>query len=261
MARPINEVMKQLTPDPKQGRPRQAKPRKPYLRAAIKRHTVPIQYGVNDHDNPFKILSEPDKMPCPTFSLPARASCPFAVFGCNAICSDCYACKGRYTMSNVIGPRVARFAWVRSALKTESGRISFIGAVVNAIQETGTEYFRGHDSGDFFSPLYVLLWIAICTMLPNVRFWFPTRAWQDGTGNLNRRMLRSLRTLAALPNVVIRPSALYFGDAAPRVQGLSAGSTSNHAAALQCKAPGQEGYCADCRDCWKPDVEVSYRHH
>jgi Gene product 88 len=237
-------------------------PSKPYVRSAIKRYTLPSKFGVtDDKQNPFKILSEPDKMPCPTFSLPARKSCPFAVFGNNAICSDCYACKGRYAMPNVIAPRATRFAWVLNSLKTESGKAELKARIIAAIAATGTKYFRGHDSGDFFNPEYVRVWIDICTSLPNVRFWFPTRAWQDGTGRKNPRMLTELTRLAALPNVAVRPSALYFGDSAPRVRGLSAGSTSDNSTTRQCVAYRQNGYCGNCRTCWEPDIEVSYRHH
>jgi hypothetical protein len=234
---------------------------KPYKKSAIKHHTVPNNFGVTDSGNPFKILSEPQKMPCPTFSLPAGKSCPTAVYGDNAICSDCYACKGRYVMPNVIAPRVARFAWVRESLKSKDGRSELVRQIIAAIAATDTQYFRGHDSGDFFNPEYVRVWQQICAELPNVKFWFPTRAWQDGTGNLNDRMLRELRTLASMPNVVIRPSALYFGDAAPRVDGLSAGSTAGHADTIQCVAYSQNGNCGDCRTCWDSDVEVSYRRH
>ena len=202
---------------------------KAYRKSAVKQHTVPTNFGVTDSGNPFKVLSEPQKMPCPTFSIPARKACPFAVFGENAICSDCYACKGRYQMPNVIAPRMARFAWVCESLKTQNGRADLVRRIVEAIKATNTKYFRGHDSGDVFNPQYVQVWVDICSQLPDVRFWFPTRAWQDGTGKPNRRMLTALRELATLPNVVVRPSALYFGDCAPRVHGLSAGSTASHA--------------------------------
>ncbi len=164
-------------------------------------------------------------------------------------------------MDNVIAPRMARFTWVLYSLKSESGKAELKHAIIAAIRETCTKYFRGHDSGDFFNPEYVRVWIDICTELSDVRFWFPTRAWQDGTGNENTRMLAELTRLAALPNVVVRPSALYFGDSAPRVNGLSAGSASNHDATLQCVAYRQDGYCGNCRACWDGETEVSYAHH
>jgi hypothetical protein len=82
------------------------------------------------------------------------------------------------------------------------------------------------------------------------------RAWQEGTGKLNNRMLQELRTLAGMANVMIRPNALCFGDPAPRVGGLSAGLTAGHAATNQCAAYRQGGNCDDCRTCWDSDVEI-----
>lgn len=61
-------------------------------------------------------------------------------------------------MPNVIAPRMARFAWVRESLKTETDRTALVKAIVAAIAATNTQYFRGHDSGDFFSPEYVRVW-------------------------------------------------------------------------------------------------------
>jgi hypothetical protein len=236
--------------------------KKPFIQAELKKHTLPSQF-VTEKGNPFKILSNPRKMPCPSFSLPAGKSCPNAVYGENAICSSCYACKGRYTLPNVKAPRSARFDWTRESLKSEAGREQWVETIVSAIRATGTQYFRGHDSGDFFSPAYVQMWIEVCLQLPEVKFWFPTRSWQDGKGSLNERMLKGLRTLAALPNVVIRPSALYFGDSAPQVAGLNAGSTAaaDDATHTACVAPKQGGYCGSCRTCWDKSIPVTYKKH
>src|SRR5262245_20095387 len=43
------------------------------------------------------LLTEARKMPCPSWSLPARVSCPFSLSGPGAICASCYADKGSYT--------------------------------------------------------------------------------------------------------------------------------------------------------------------
>lgn len=231
---------------------------KAYIQRQVTLHKVP--------NSPCNILSEPSKMPCPTFSLPAKLSCPFKVMkpsasGADAICSDCYACKGFYKVfeSSIVPRQVSRFDWSRKH-KSE-----FIRHTVDAIKATKTEYFRGHDSGDFYSPKYVSAWVEICAQLPNVRFWFPTRAWQYGEsapGKLNERMLSALRQLAALPNVTIRPSALYFGDSAPIVPGLHAGSTADNAEGFQCIAPNQDGECRECRVCWNDKTTpVSYHRH
>jgi len=92
-------------------------------------------------------------------------------------------------------------------------------------------------------------------MLPNVKFWIPTRAWQAPKSALPvfDPLLNTLRILASLPNVTVRPSALDFGDHAPQVPGLHAGSTAEMPdmfRASQCLAANQVGQCRECRLCW-----------
>jgi hypothetical protein len=104
-------------------------------------------------------------------------------------------------------------------------------------------------------------------MLPDVRFWVPTRAWQPPSGLLPvfDPLLNWLRKLASLPNVTVRPSALNFGDSAPMAAGLHAGFTEENAEAFHCPAPLQGNECRECRACracWEAkDVPGSYRKH
>jgi hypothetical protein len=69
----------------------------------------------------------------------------------------------------------------------------------------GQEYFRIHDSGDFFNVAYVKAWIQVCRALPATKFWAPTRAWQSGNVNnplpVFDPLLNALHELASLPNV------------------------------------------------------------
>ena len=201
------------------------------------------------------ILSNPSKMPGKAFGLPAGRSCPWAVYqessdGRPAICSGCYAQDGFYRMPNVKATQDARFQWVREGLK--SGE--FVATMIETIR--GQKYFRIHDSGDFFNVAYVDAWRAIAQALPDTMFWAPTRSYQDA------RMLAALRKLAKLPNVVIRPSALHFGDNAPKIAGLQAGSTADGPASFDCPASLQGGKCLDCRVCWtKPGTTVNYHVH
>jgi hypothetical protein len=144
---------------------------------------------------------------------------------------------------------------------------AWVETMVAAIAETGCEYFRVHDSGDMFSSRYAEAWLEVCIRLPHVRFWIPTRAWQQPSGPLAvfDPLLNTLRKLAQLPNVTVRPSALNFGDYAPVVSGLHAGSTAampDVFRARQCPAYAQGGQCGDCRACWdEKDMPVSYCRH
>jgi hypothetical protein len=151
-------------------------------------------------------------------------------------------------------------------MRTPAGRQAWIAYMVSAIRSTGCEYFRVHDSGDMFNVAYAQCWLEVCKAMPEVKFWIPTRAWQAPSGlPLYDPLLNTLRALASLPNVTVRPSALDFGDHAPIVAGLHAGSTAGMPDILrarQCPAYAQGGQCGECRTCWQDkDVPVSYCKH
>ena len=238
------------------------------------------------------LLTTTSKMPSSSWSLPAVRSCPSAFFGdaarrvngqilnvaTNSICGSCYADKGFYTWPVVKAAQDARFQYAIKAASDAATGDDFVARMSDAIErealrqekryyrsvargdrEMGTfqAIFRVHDSGDLFSPQYAALWVRICTALPTVNFWFPTRQWRCK----NLHMLAVLTTLAALPNVSVRPSALNFEDAAPVVPGLSAGTTATATGGFTCPASQQNGQCLDCRACWSKDIEVSYHRH
>lgn len=214
------------------------------------------------------LLTSASKMPSASWSLPAREACPYALSGHGTICASCYADKGMYqTYPNVKKAQRARFSWVRECLKSEAGTDEFVSTMVSVIRRTGNPYFRVHDSGDLFSPAYTWAWLRIVQALPGVKFWFPTRSWRPLTMARISPATRvawelALTALAAEPNVTVRPSALFFNAPAPRIPGLSAGSTAADDGSFTCPAPLQGNECGDCRACWDaPTVPISYRAH
>ena len=116
-------------------------------------------------------------------------------------------------------------------------------------------WFRWHDSGDVFNPRYADMINAVCAALPDVRFWLPTRSWHN-----TPRILRQLVVLNELPNVAVRPSALFLHEDAPVVPGLSAG-TGVKADAYNCPASHQNNECRSCRKCWTKSAPVYYHLH
>jgi hypothetical protein len=210
------------------------------------------------------LLTSTSKMPSASWSLPARKSCPRAN---GTICASCYGCKNCYRYKTTRNAQYARFAWTVESMQTPEGRKQWVEHMVGAIRQSGCEYFRIHDSGDMFSPVYSECWYEICKAMPDVKFWIPTRSWQQPCGPLplHDPLLSTLRKLAGLPNVTVRPSALNFGDYAPAVPGLHAGSTAampDVFRAFQCPAAKQGGMCADCRVCWdEKDLPVNYPKH
>ena len=204
------------------------------------------------------LLTFTDKMPGASWSTPAKRACPGALFDLGSICASCYARKGNYTRWNAIQiAQERRFQWTLQCLKTIDGTETWVNTMVTAITfyTRNDPFFRVHDSGDLFSPKYTRAWIEVCRRLPNVNFWFPTRSYRLPWVDI-------IRELAALPNVTIRPSALYFEDPAPIIDGLHAGTTATATSGFTCPAPLQGNKCADCRACWLfKTTEVSYHKH
>jgi len=214
------------------------------------------------------LLTDTSKMPSASWSLPAREACPYMLGGEHTICGSCYADKGSYTTyPNVKKAQRARFAWVRECLKTEAGTDDFVRIMTDVIRRANNPYFRVHDSGDLFSPAYTWAWVRICQALPDVKFWFPTRSWRPMTMSKISASTKVAWTLAltaldALDNVTVRPSALFLNAPAPRIAGLSAGSTAADDGSFNCPAYSQNNECGSCRACWDaPTVAISYRAH
>jgi len=212
---------------------------------------------------PRTLLSQTTSMPGHSFSLPARASCPGAFLAPGSICAVCYADeRHRYRWTSVQRTQAGRFAWTVGALATGT----FVPVLVGAITARADRYFRIHDSGDFFHPVYAFAWRDIARALPEVRFWAPTRSWALAG---HRRpdtdpLLTALRVLAALPNVVLRPSALLLEDPPPAVPGLAAGSTVTvDRARVTCpKSRTVPAHCGACRICWDaPELPVTHLRH
>lgn len=151
------------------------------------------------------LLTRTDAMPEGSFSLPAKRTCPGVVLTPTSVCSACYADeRKRYRWRTVKLAQDRRLArTVQPHLRTlRSGRH---GRLISRRDE---RHFRLHDSGDFFSPPYVDAQYDVAFALPDVSFWAPTRSWaiNGGVRPDDDPLLASLRRLAFLPNVTVRPA-------------------------------------------------------
>jgi hypothetical protein len=213
------------------------------------------------------LLSWTEDMGCWSFSIPAGDSCPMAVYepsadGKASICGGCYAQIGRYGMPNVADSQWTRFMWLRSNLKDgDMGKSRIIDTLATAIrQHVKNGYFRGHDSGDFFSPGYVDCWYAICSMLPDIKFWFPTRSYHKPG-----KLTDAVKQLSRLPNVTMRPSALWVDSPAPQIPGFALGTgvvttLEGNDQRMLCPKTTNGGTCESnsCRTCWNFPTEAVY---
>ena len=105
------------------------------------------------------------------FSIPAyktksgKSTCPFAG-GCQKYC---YAQKGNYT----------RFPIVQELMEQKykiSKTADFIPLMNEEIQKKKATHIRIHDSGDFYSPIYLQKWIDIAVQNTNVIFYAYTKS-------------------------------------------------------------------------------------
>ena len=197
-------------------------------------------------------------MACPSWSVPAGDACPayaasmkMETCGKEAICRRCYAQKGRYLFKNVLAAQRRRLEWWNA---TEPKERAAVLAAALAL-DGSPRYFRCYDSGDFDGPGAATTWLELAERCPHMKLWLPTRTW------ILPEMLPLLRDLNRHPRIVVRPSAMCFGEHAPEVAGLSAGTS----APLDNAAPGLTadracpGQCGDCRLCWEaPCLSVEF---
>lgn len=99
------------------------------------------------------------------WTLPAYKSksgkmiCPMA-----GDCKDfCYARKGAYIWSNVNKAHEERYQFSKTDL--------FVPVMIAEIKRKKADYIRVHDSGDYYSPMYLAKWFEIARALPDVRFY------------------------------------------------------------------------------------------
>jgi len=197
-------------------------------------------------------LSEPSKMPCFGFSIPASHCITGrklrAIKG--TICQVCYALKGNYTFPKVQAALEKRYVALTSPLW-----VAAMTFLINAREKSG--YFRFHDSGDLQSVSHFENIVAVCNNLPHIKFWLPTREFGI-VGDF-------LRAGGVIPeNLTVRYSALKIDGPLPihaaKNHGVQVSGASKEN--FNCPASFQENKCADCRLCWNKNVmAITYKKH
>jgi len=212
-------------------------------------------------------LSNPSKMPCAAYSIPATRCVTGAKLAKveNSVCEGCYALKGFYRMPNVKDTLEKRFEAITHPLWED--------AMVCLIQETKNSFFRWHDSGDIQSVEHLARIVRIAERTPTVRHWLPTREYK-----IVQDYLKSGAVIPA--NLTIRLSAHMRDAAPPSGYGLPTSTVHSHgnapngsanplkifqpipATSRVCPAPQQGNQCGECRACWNSNVaNVSYTAH
>ena len=209
-------------------------------------------------------LAETSKMPCPSWSIPAR-ECRTGgklVDVEGSVCASCYALKGNYVrFRKTVEPAQYR----RLELSEGEG---WVDAMVVLIRNNA--YFRWFDSGDLQSVEMLERIVQIVRRTPRTTHWLPTREY----GMVKKFIDRHGRE--AIPsNLTIRLSAL-FVDRPPvlpaslrehpqiKTSTVYSPRTPVPVAFRVCPAYSgeQQGRCDDCRACWDTSVDtVAYKAH
>ena len=198
-------------------------------------------------------LSAASKMPCKSWSLQARTTCPGSVDPNTKelvpACTGCYAADGMYNMPNVKA--------VRDHNKHDWQRDAWVDEMVQELDNS--RYFRWFDSGDVYSVSLANKIYQVMQRTPWCSHWLPTRSYKFP------KFSSTFKKMNALPNVVVRFSSdsitggiikgrntstivQYAEDATPKMS--------------VCEASDRGGKCGPCRSCWDKNVlVVAYLAH
>lgn len=197
-------------------------------------------------------LSKPSKMPCHAWSIPAQK----CVTGQklrgvkNSVCEKCYALKGRYLYPNVKNALTRRLEAFASP--------SWVSDMTQAIDgEENSGFFRWFDSGDLQSLEMLEKIVEVCTNLPRIKFWLPTREYGI--------VAQYIAKHEGFPkNLNVRLSALLIDGPAPVAIAKRFYLTTSRVSSsdFTCPSSLQGGKCLTCRACWDKSVEnVNYKKH
>jgi hypothetical protein len=197
-------------------------------------------------------------MPCATWSLEARKTCPGSVDPVTKesvpVCEGCYASYGFYKM-----PASKK---IRINNRKDWQRKEWVSEMIEAINtqkpdKQGKRYFRWFDSGDIYHPNLAVKILEVMKGTPKVKHWLPTRSYKIP------KIRETLEEMKLLPNVMVR----YSSDSITGEHGEIHGSVviPDHdfkIKAKKCDAYERDGKCGDCRACWSKSVKlIAYSAH
>ena len=204
-------------------------------------------------------LSEPSKMPCFGFSIPAQKCITGAKLRkvVNSVCSKCYALKGRYVFGNIKTALMRRY----DALNHPQW-VNAMAFMIAKREKSG--FFRWHDSGDLQSVEHLQNIVKVCELTPHIRHWIPTREYvgQNGQQSIVAQWFAQYGKLPE--NLTMRLSALMLEGAAPTAIAQKYGLTTSGVSktGFTCPSVNQGGKCLDCRACWNKEIaNVNYKQH
>ena len=196
-------------------------------------------------------LSDPSKMPCKSFAIPAK-TCPMGrhmVGQFGTVCSGCYVLKSsNYNRFNVKTAQWRRYLRLN--------RPQWVDHMVECVDHYSNRWFRFHDSGDIVGEWHLDRITKVAEKLPRVKFWIPTREYKT--------VRNWIAANGKFPqNLTVRMSAIWVDQPASFAGGLPVSTVyTDQPIGRPCVAYSQNGECRDCRLCWNKRIRsVSYPRH
>jgi len=198
-------------------------------------------------------LSNAGKMPCKSWSLQARTTCPGSIdLKTKELvdpCKGCYATDGNYNFKNVKA--------IRDHNKQDWKRDEWVDDMVAELDNS--RYFRWFDSGDVYCVGLAQKIFQVMQRTPWCKHWMPTRSHKF------EKYSFIFKKMQALPNVVVR----YSSDSITGgiIKGKTTSTIVQHpeditSSMTLCEAYDRGGKCDTCRACWDKDVSViAYPSH
>ena len=198
-------------------------------------------------------LSEPSKMPCFGYSLPAKdcitGSKLREVEG--SVCSKCYAMSGFYTYPNV---RIA-LEYRLNAINEPTWVPDMVFVIRN---KEFSGYFRWLDSGDVQKLEHLEKIAEIARQLPKIKFWLPTKEY-GFVGDYVKKHGKFPK------NLIVRLSGFMINSSGPTMLakklGVVTSAVTTDKMQATCPSSDQGDQCLRCRQCWDSKKEVTYLYH
>lgn len=208
------------------------------------------KYTIKQLEELTGTLSQPSKMPCHGYSIPASMCTTGGKLHKveNSVCKSCYALKGRYVFPNVQSALRYRY---NSLVRNPRIWQDALTELIRRKEKSG--YFRWHDSGDLQSVGHLYHINNIALSLPDIKFWLPTR---------EMRILRDFKQDYVLAdNLIVRVSSFFISQR-PHKAFIHTSTVGWSDATHSCPAPSQSNQCADCRACWDTNTHnINYALH
>ena len=205
-------------------------------------------------------LSNPEKMPCFGYSIPAKYCKVGARLAkvAGSVCYMCYALRNCYNFKCVKNALELRFQITMKALQFLNERKNWIDAMVYLLTTRKHDVFRWHDSGDIQSIDHLKMIVEVVKLTPNVRHWLPTKEQKMVKDYVNK--------YGAFPeNICVRLSGNMVDGGSPDKLAKKLNVQVSEVVtdgSQTCMAYKQKGKCLDCRMCWDTsNFLTSYPFH